>query len=210
MSNKVTLLIDQDGVLAKWYPEFLKRWKAKYPDKPFIAAENLKSFFVEDQYPEEDHEKIQYIIRNGDFYESLEPVEGALEALKDMELNCQEFIDPFICTAPELDFANLDCHSQKARWTRNHLGEWWLRRMIITKDKTLVRGHILIDDKPKITGSMEPTWEHMLFTSPYSGQPAVQTFSWKDWPTLRNSIKTWWDESNSRIVHKEQQIILLG
>jgi 5'-nucleotidase len=212
MSDKITLLIDQDGVIAKWYPEFLKRWKAKYPDKPFVDVGQLKSFYIEDGYPEEDHDKIQYIIRNGDFYESMDPMDGALEALKDMQLNCQDFIDPYICTAPELDFTALDCHSQKARWVRNHLGEWWLKRMVLTKDKTLVRGHILIDDKPTITGAMKPTWEHMVFTSSYSGMPEGHTFSWKDWPTLRDTIRAHQQEQaeKSAIIQPDKSIILLG
>ena len=189
MSDKVTLLIDMDGVLGNWYGNLVERWKQLYPERPFIPAGELKSFYVEDSYPDEDHQKLLEITRSGSFYEDLQPIEGALEALKDMELNCSEFIDPYICTAPDLDFSLLDCHSQKARWTRRHLGDFWLKRMILTKDKTLVRGHILIDDKPTITGAMTPVWHHLLFASSYANRPTSETFSWADWPRFRDGLK---------------------
>ena len=37
-------------------------------------------------------------------------------------------------------------------WVEEHLGRDWTLRLILTRDKTVVNGHILIDDKPKITG----------------------------------------------------------
>ena len=35
-------------------------------------------------------------------------------------------------------------------------------------DKTLVRGDVLIDDKPHVTGSNAPTWQHLLYDAPYN------------------------------------------
>ena len=37
-------------------------------------------------------------------------------------------------------------------WIEEHLGEDWLDKIIITKDKTVVNGHVLIDDRPNIKG----------------------------------------------------------
>jgi len=33
-----------------------------------------------------------------------------------------------------------------------HLGKHWLERIIIAKDKTMANGHLLIDDRPNISG----------------------------------------------------------
>jgi hypothetical protein len=41
-----------------------------------------------------------------------------------------------------------------------------VNRVILTHDKTLVRGDVLIDDKPGITGNMIPAWKHLVFDSP--------------------------------------------
>lgn len=38
------------------------------------------------------------------------------------------------------------------RWIEKHLGKHWCDKIIITKDKTMANGHLLIDDKPNISG----------------------------------------------------------
>merc|ERR1712050_254760 len=40
--------------------------------------------------------------------------------------------------------------------------------MILCQDKTTVRGDILIDDKPHITGMHPPTWQQCVFGAPYN------------------------------------------
>lgn len=41
-------------------------------------------------------------------------------------------------------------------WVEKHLGRDFLEQVILTRDKTLITGDILIDDKPDILG--EPPW----------------------------------------------------
>ena len=38
----------------------------------------------------------------------------------------------------------------------------------MTSDKTVVRGDVLIDDKPAITGAHHPVWKQLLFEAPYN------------------------------------------
>ena len=58
-----------------------------------------------------------------------------------------------------------------------------MSRIIISTDKTTVRGDVLIDDKPIITGSMQPTWRQLMFDAPYNRaqQPAARICRWADW-----------------------------
>jgi 5'-nucleotidase len=37
-------------------------------------------------------------------------------------------------------------------WVKNHLGKHWLKKFILTADKTIVKGHLLINDKVDIKG----------------------------------------------------------
>ena len=37
-------------------------------------------------------------------------------------------------------------------WVENHLGKDWINRLILTRDKTMINGDVLIDDKINITG----------------------------------------------------------
>lgn len=185
MINKYTLLIDMDGVIAQWYLGFLSKWKELYPNREFIAPKDLKEFYIENIYPEAYGPDILRITRSRGFYLSLPTMPGAQEALEDIEKNCREFIEPFICTAPELEFENLMCHSEKVQYLKEHFSDFWVKRTIITKDKTVVRGDGLIDDKPVITGAMKPTWGQITYKQPYN----TGEFTWEQWPEVREIIR---------------------
>lgn len=182
---KYTLLIDMDGVIAQWYQGFLNKWKEEYPDRQFVAPEDLKEFYIEGQYPEEYESDILRVTRSRGLYLSLPVMPGAQEALEDIEKNCLDFIEPFICTAPELKYDDLMCHSEKMQYLKQNFSDFWVSRAIITKDKTVVRGDGLIDDKPTITGSMKPEWVQIAYKQPYN----QGTFTWEQWPEYRELIR---------------------
>ncbi len=185
--RKPVLLIDLDGVAFSFYEKFLAIWKERYPDREFIASENLYEFWIENMYPAEYVEDINAIIKGKGFFESLEPMPGAVEAMMDI-LDDGQF-DPFICTAPDLDCPDQVCFSEKARSVEKHLGKEWLKRMIITKDKTLVRGDFLIDDKPIITGAMSPIWNRVIFTHAYNKNDyGLHMDDWSQWPDIREYL----------------------
>jgi 5'-nucleotidase len=87
--------------------------------------------------------------------------------------------DVRICTSP-LSGARF-CAAEKIQWVHDRLGPEWERRVIITKDKTLVRGDVLIDDKPEVTGALVPTWEHLVFEAPYNIGAAGWRINWGNW-----------------------------
>jgi 5'-nucleotidase len=186
--SKCVLLIDQDSVIADWGSQVKQRFEARFPDRKLRPQEEWTTFYLEDVHPDEWRKDIRQVVSEKGFYSSLAPIEGALEALKDIEQNCLGFIEPFICSSPDTHFEDLLCHSEKAQWVESILGHFWTKRLILTKDKTLVRGHILIDDKPEITGALQPTWSHVVFDQPWNRNTmTLQRFSWKDWTSLRDN-----------------------
>ena len=38
-------------------------------------------------------------------------------------------------------------------WIQAYMGKDWIKRMVVTRDKTVVKADLLIDDKPRITGT---------------------------------------------------------
>jgi 5'-nucleotidase len=62
-----------------------------------------------------------------------------------------------------------------------HLGTEFTTRVILTRDKTLVRGDGLIDDKPTIGGIATPQWRHVLFNQPYNRQFPGPRVDWENW-----------------------------
>ena len=173
----LTLLIDQDGVLAQSEKAFLNALRRKYPDKPFIPLEQRTTFLLEGQYPPEYKPIIQEIFSEKGFFSSFEPMPGSIEALAEMrELG----IDARICTSPSFDYPQ--CASEKYQWIGDWHGIYWMKRTIITPDKTLVHGDILIDDNIDIKGAHKPDWEHILFTQPYNKDvQGKRRLTWSNW-----------------------------
>jgi 5'-nucleotidase len=184
--NKCVLLIDLDGVVTNWVKGVKHRFETRNPDKKLPPISEFKQYYLQDAYPQWETELSEVMFEKG-LYSSLEPIEGAIDSLKDIEHNCLDFIDPFICSSPDTAYEDQLCHSEKASWVLHHLGKFWVDRMILSRDKTIVRGSILIDDKPHIKGSLFPVWKHLVYEASYNEEEYGDLrFSWKDWPLFRD------------------------
>lgn len=175
------ILVDQDGPLADFEAGFHAAWRAARPGELHIPVASRRGWSLEDQYPPELVDACRELMCEPGFFRGLPPVAGAVAAMEAMR---DAGHDVRICTAPLTRFEN--CVAEKYHWVTEHLGPAWTKRMIVTKDKTLVRGDVLIDDKPQVTGSLEPVWRHILFASGVH-DPAVdgtlpeRTLTWDRW-----------------------------
>lgn len=170
------ILVDQDGVLANYHEGLLEIWKTEHPQKIWVPAENLLHHDIDKNYPDEYGELFEEIVLRKGFYRSLPPIVGGKEALEHL-LSLGH--DVRICTAPKRNYRN--CVHEKFEWIDEHLGQVWVERTIITRDKTLVRGDILIDDKPNITGVCKPTWEHVFYDQPYNRHHDQKRLTWQNY-----------------------------
>lgn len=176
------VLVDQDGPLADFERGFLEGWQRQYPGAFFVPYAERRSFYVRDEYPPHLRTWVDGLHYAPGFYRSLPPTPGCVEAIREMgELG----LDVRICTAPLTRYEN--CVLEKYEWVERHLGREFTKRMIVTKDKTLVRGAYLIDDRPAVEGSLKPEWEHILFDCPYNRQvPRKRRLSWANWREILN------------------------
>lgn len=175
------VLIDQDGVVADFERGLLDTFRAKHPDAPFVALADRRGFYAREQYGTEWGEAINEIIRAEGFYRDLLAVEGAPAALEEM---LKAGHDVFLCTSQLV--GSRWCVPEKLDWVEHHLGGAWLRRTIITPDKTLVGDRlqpcVLIDDRPTVTGAASPPWTYVLFDAPYNKEErGPRLSSWADW-----------------------------
>lgn len=170
------ILLDMDGALLDWDKRFMQLWADRSP------LDRSQSYFMEDCVPKEFRQEAIDTFMQPGFFEYLEPMEGALEALKEME---QDGLKLYICSAP-LKFSKY-CAQEKLNWVMKNLGEKWLDRTILCQDKTMVAGDILIDDKPfefLSPGGKHTTaaWKQIVFDAPYNRQLRLpRMFRWRDW-----------------------------
>jgi len=151
----------------------------------FYMSANYNSKFG----PEASQRVKDITIREG-FFLSLAPFEGAVEAMQ--HLDGLPGVQVMICTSPLTAYQF--CVKEKFDWIEKHLGSTWTSRIICTRDKTVVHGDILIDDRPVINGfNTSPTWEHVYFDQPYNrnsigSKRRIQ--SWHDLEALTKLINT--------------------
>lgn len=180
------ILVDQDGVLADFAPHHAAEFARTHPDAPFVLDPGTQRVFdIDETVPAGWAEQVREVWCQPGFFASLPPMAGALEALESLEAAGH---DVRICTAPLKRWHN--CVPEKYGWVEEHLGVHWVGRMIVTRDKTLVRGDVLIDDKPRVVGALEPVWRHLLLAQPYNAAGETTAWARGQWEDVPGLIET--------------------
>jgi 5'-nucleotidase len=173
------ILIDMDGVIADFEGRVIEELNKNYPEIKIIVNRDKGIVDFYKERDEKTYKIIEKIIYSKSFIKNLKPIKGSKEALKYL---LDKGNDVFICSSPltktEYSF------SEKFNWIIDNLGEEWRRRLILVKDKTLIKGDILIDDKHDIKGLTGSSWEHIIFDQPYNshitGKKRINWDNFKD------------------------------
>ena len=180
------ILLDQDGVLADFESAFRDAWNRRYgAQMPALGPSERKSFHLRDDYPLGLRDAVRSIYEGPGFYRDLPPIPGALDGARAM---LEEDHDVRICTSPLTFWRN--CVPEKYEWVERHLGSEFLPRLIVTKDKTLVRGHVLVDDNPRVDGAEMPMWRHVIFDAPYNRSVCGPRMTWNNWQETIRCVET--------------------
>ncbi len=171
------ILVDMDNTLAEFDVWLLDQWKKLYPDEFFVPLEKRRAFHPHKDYPEHLQEKMYNLCHSKGFIRHLPPTPGGIEAVKEM---LAEGHDVRFCTSHLFEYDH--CVLEKYQWIEEHFGAPFVDRIILTRDKTLIRGDILIDDKPEILGLAAPSWEHILYDRPHNRQVEdKRRLTWQNW-----------------------------
>ncbi|XP_075248188.1 putative 5'(3')-deoxyribonucleotidase [Convolutriloba macropyga] len=175
-AKKKIVLVDMDGVIANFELGYERAITKMFPSMKLIPREERNVFYNDVQYahiyPQHEDAFHRIALKPG-FFRHLPVMEGAKAAMKALNKK----YNLFICTSPMTEYYN--CVREKYEWVEEHLGFDFTSKMILTRDKTVVTGHVLIDDKPIIKGCMVPTWSQVVFDQPYNTE--TRGFRVKSW-----------------------------
>ncbi|GGG68621.1 hypothetical protein GCM10011374_36260 [Kocuria dechangensis] len=177
IDGRPIVLCDIDGVKAKWLPGVIRLTQRIAAERgvpnPLTLEHPTWDMLT---YDEDANEIIREAMCHPELYGSLEPEDGSVEALHTMQAEIGE-----VFLASTAMPSNPTAHSAKAEWVGRVYGTQWADRLILTADKTALRGVVLIDDKPEITGVMRPLWEHIVFHRRYNAETAgVRIHDWSE------------------------------
>jgi len=168
----IVVLLDMDGTVVDWDSGFRQAWANRSP------IDRTKSYAMEDCVPAEFKEEAKQVMMSSGFFRHLPPFPNAIEKVRNME---HAGFQIWFCTSPLLGHPT--CCQEKLEWIQEHFGEKYVKRVILCQDKTTVRGDILVDDKPNITGLHHPTWQQCIFDAPYNQDrmDLPRMLQWSDW-----------------------------
>lgn len=183
MHKRPIILLDQDGPLANFDKAFLDICAQEGillhkgetgHDNPCVKHRFLSDCIVD----KAERARARSFVEEQYWFESLEPTEGAIEGAQALA----EVADVWICTKP-LE-SNQTCRDEKAAWVRHHLGKEWESKLIITPNKGMVHGDILLDDAIKLAWMPYATWTPVVFPTPWNGEgsdwESFERWSWND------------------------------
>lgn len=117
---------------------------------------------------------IDALMNHTGFYRDLEPYEGAVDAVHE---TISMGHDVFFLSAPWV--TNPTGASDKYAWVEEHFGIDLAKKLILSRDKTIVAGDILFDDKHPIPNKENATWTQVFVDAPYNrDQPGHRVMSW--------------------------------
>lgn len=193
------LLVDLDGTIAHFDKEFDRQLNHHYEHLTGIPRSHEQvSFNLWEGRTPEEQEAIRHVMNLPGFYRHLEPMAGGVEAVQEMHDDGHEV---HFLTAPWN--TNPTCLQDKSDWIADHFGEEYRDKLIFAKDKTLVTGDILFDDKHPIPKKERATWVQVFVHQKYNeSADGYRIHDWSDWRKVVDQIaaeKTYDDYLQSHI-----------
>lgn len=189
--EKPTVLIDMDGVQADFDTEVLSRVAERYPHiQPLNPEEHPRAFYAHNNFPEEHRATVYKICLEEGFTASLPVIPGAIEG---WERIMDAGYTPRVCSSP---LPTPHSEIEKLQWLEKHFvprfGAWVVETAVVTRNKYLVDGVALIDDRPPgIKNSDQASWEHVIFDRAYNRGEAAKKYirlnGWQD-PDLAEKL----------------------
>lgn len=172
------ILVDMDDTIADSEKQIKNIWKWLNYDAIEPYPQDKTTYKKDMQLSQTGKQLLEEAVCHPDFYRTMEIIEGSVEALYEMQ---SLGADVYFCTRPKTSSSH--CYEGKKEWIREHFGDKWVKKFIPIKDKTMVIGDYLIDDKPVIPNAHKATWKQIYFDQPYNRANTTipRITSWNNW-----------------------------
>lgn len=181
-----------DEVLADFEGRLREAWAEKYPHTPLFHSGVRDKFYIGSGDQHGKAELVSKIVHQKGFFASLDPLPGSKAAVTEMQ---ELGHSVFILTSPGISYPN--AAREKYNWVAEHYGKHMLEHLIITPAKPIIRGDLLIDDRPEIPFEDKATWEHVLFDKSYNkAVEGKRRITWEDWKEVLTELLPGMDDEN--------------
>lgn len=170
--TELRILLDLDGTTVDWLHEYEMTLRSLDSTATLIDP---YAYNVFDRY-EAQPDAIQEALDTLD-YRSLRFLPGAAQAIREMREAGHEVT---FASAPTPSHPT--CVEEKRDWIEKHFGVRMAEEAHIVLDKTSLRGDVLIDDHPALSGAVEPTFQQVLYRQRYNrGVQKPVLLHWRWW-----------------------------
>lgn len=176
--------IGLSGPVMDFERGFYDEWNRRYPKRFHLLPEERKSFLIKDDYPEEAHQDMLKLVMEESFFLALQPVPGAVEAVRQMEESGLCVIFHATVLPNVINIQEMHVWLREQFGNLHYLRHRYFGRLFPSNDKTLIPADILIDDNPSPdSGWFIPTWKHVLFDMPFNQNSPCQNrlSGWENW-----------------------------
>lgn len=156
MCKALSILVDCDGVLEDLNTEWVAAINKKY--NTCVAPESITEWNIAKFFPALSRTQVFSPLHKREFWRSLLPMDGAIQILYQL---IQDGHEIFIVTS-----SHPDTVSYKIEFLKKYFDFIPYKNVIITSNKQMVKGDVLIDDAPhNLVGG---DYQGILFSAPHN------------------------------------------
>ena len=177
MSNRESLLIDMDGVMADTMGGLFDYMELHHGHA--MAHEDIVDYWFSGL----PRKKILKAMRTKGFFRNLDVITGGVRSVKRLREEYNGNV--YVCSAPMQGHDN--CETEKRDWLAEKFDEDFAREAIITTDKARVLGRVIIEDNPGISGGI---WRPVMFDQAYNREVNYpRMYGWHDLQVVRDQMR---------------------